>query len=117
MAGVKVITEGFSFQDVRNRPTKLGNLGLTQINLPRKQTELPIEYWTRVHPDGITIGFDYDSGLVDSNAIDSLASRIELIVHNALDQKMESVPIAREQRDRIEPAKPLWRKLFSKVSG
>jgi amino acid adenylation domain-containing protein len=107
----------FSFQDVRNRPTKLGNLGLTQINLPRKQTELPIEYWTRVHPDGITIGFDYDSGLVDSNAIDSLASRIELIVHNALDQKMESVPIAREQRDRIEPAKPLWRKLFSKVSG
>ncbi len=102
----------FSFQDVRNRPTKLGNLGLTQINIPRKQTDLPIEYWTRVQPDGITIGFDYDSGLVDSSTIESLALKIELIGHNALDQRMECTPIAREQRDRNEPSKPLWRKLF-----
>ena len=107
----------FSFQDIRNRPSKLGILGLSQINLPRKQTELPIEYWTRVQPDGITIGFDYDSGLVDLSAIDSLASKIELIVRDALDQKVESAPVSMGQEGQITPQKPLWRNLFSKAAS
>lgn len=103
----------FSFQDIRNRPTMLGKLGLKQVHLPRKQTELPIEYWTRVQPDGISIGFDYDSGLVDSETIDALASKIELIGQSGLKENLESTPVAAEQKGQTESPQPLWRKLFA----
>ncbi len=112
------IPASFSFQDIRNRPTKLGRLGLTQVNLPRIQTELPLEFWTRVQPDGIVVGFDYDAGLIDVETINSLAAIIEKIEHNALYEHAATSPVSIDDDGQVQSStKPLWRKLFAKVSS
>ncbi|MBT8341811.1 MAG: hypothetical protein HKP58_11340, partial [Desulfatitalea sp.] len=98
----------FGFQDIRNRPTALADLKLSQVDIPRKQTEFPIEFWIRIQPNGFVVVFDYDSALVKDEIIDRLAVEISRLFKN-IDPLDNQVPDAAVQQTKN---KPLWRRLF-----
>ncbi len=102
----------FAFQDIRNRPQSLANLKLSQIDMGRQQTEVPLELWTRVQPDGLLVVFDYDSGQVDESAINNLADAVTETM-NSLDALAEQTSTEHtvEPTD-PEAAKPFWKRLF-----
>ncbi len=106
------IPASFGYQDIRNRPNQLAGLKLAQIDMPRTQTELPIEFWTRIHPEGLVAVFDFDSGQVNADIIQQIASLL-LETINSLESLEE--PPADETAPQSEPAsgkKPFWRRLF-----
>ncbi len=101
----------FAFQDIRNRPQSLAGLKLSQIDMDRQQTEVPLEFWARIQSDGFVMVFDYDSGQVESVTIDSLSAKISGLVAN-LDKPGGEVP---EDIDGVVsdlPKRPFWRRLF-----
>lgn len=105
------VQASFAFQDVRNRPTSIANLTLKQIDLPRRTTEFPIEFWIRIQPGGFLGVFDCDEALVDSETTNALkANFMELIA--GLDSLL-----LEEATQTAEPEPPIkkeffWRRLF-----
>lgn len=106
-----LISLNFAFQDVRNRPAKLANLKLSQFDIFRHQTEVPIEFWTRVQKNGLLLVFDYDNGQVEADVIDflgkSIADELKLLSCVGKEAKSEDT----ETRP-PETKKSLWRRLF-----
>ncbi len=102
----------FAFQDVRNRPQSLANLKLSQIDMARLQTEVPLELWTRVQPNGLLVVFDYDSGQVEESAIDSLANAVTEIATSLDTQEQHTPPADAVESTSPDVAKPFWKRLF-----
>ena len=102
----------FSYQDIRNRPTLLADLKLSQVDMPRKQTELPVEFWTRIEPNGFLAVIDYDDALVETSVVESLGKMIANMFEN-IDTIASELPAAVVTND-VQPKtkKPLWRRLF-----
>ncbi len=75
-----MIPVSFSFQDIRNRPLSLAGLTLSQIDMDRLQTEIPLEFWVRIQSDGLLMVFDNDTGQVDSAMLDALVNAINTLV-------------------------------------
>ena len=102
----------FSYQDIRNRPNTLAGLKLSQISIPRLETEIPIEFWTRIQPDGFITVFDYDSAMVDKNVVESLGDKITRMIQNL--ERLEVELTLTPTVDRVQPLikKPSWRRLF-----
>ncbi|EAW30026.1 peptide synthetase [marine gamma proteobacterium HTCC2143] len=101
----------FAFQDIRNRPQALADLKLSQIDMERQETEVPLEFWTRIHAEGFVMVFDYDSGQVESATIENLAAKISAFVAN-IDKPGDSVPQSTSEMVSDLPQRPFWRRLF-----
>lgn len=66
----------FSYQDVRNRPTRLDNLALLQIAVERRELDMPMEVWVHVHNAGMDLYIDADLGRVEDGVASDLMARI-----------------------------------------
>ncbi|MBV1882189.1 MAG: amino acid adenylation domain-containing protein [Pseudomonadales bacterium] len=116
---VDFVPVSFGFQDVRTRPSQLAELVLRQIDIPRLQTEYPVEFWTRIQPDGLLAVFDYDSAQVDDCVIEILAASFEKYLAE-LDPavKVLDVTVEKEKPEKTgnpegtKSKKSLWRRLF-----
>ena len=107
----KSVHASFAFQDIRNRPTEIADLGVEQVDLPRLHTEYPIEFWTRVQPGGFAAVFDYEPTPENRARVQQLRDVFSNLVLNteSLNAKM---PPQLEQSDEALGKRPFWRKLF-----
>jgi len=107
-----IMPASFSFQDIRNRPTSLAELKLSQVDMPRQQTELPIEFWIRIQSNGFLAVFDYDDALVEKHVVEALGERIAQLFDHI--EELAVKPDVMESAIDVQPApkKPLWRRLF-----
>jgi amino acid adenylation domain-containing protein len=106
------IPASFGFQDIRNRPTAMNNLKLSQIDMPRQQTELPIEFWIRIQPQGFIAVFDYDSALVESTVVGALGAGFSNLVQNIDTMVDKPNEVEAALNNQAPKKKPLWRRLF-----
>ncbi|MBC8440662.1 MAG: amino acid adenylation domain-containing protein [Deltaproteobacteria bacterium] len=106
-----ILSLSFSYQDIRNRPRNLANLELIQYGVDRKQTELPMEFWTRVQTDGLLLVFDYDQGQVETKFIDSLFDSISDIL-KSIDKLDLNIEKENNIDNQLIEKKPFWRRLF-----
>lgn len=106
-----ILSLSFAYQDIRNRPNTLADLQITQVNIDRKHTELPVEFWARIEEDGVLLVIDYDTAQVGIEFIDSILTTATDILGNLDSTAMETV---RQQADKDKQAKkkPFWRRLF-----
>lgn len=105
------VQASFAFQDIRNRPTSIANLTLRQMDLPRLNTEYPIEFWVRIQPGGFVGVFDYDNASVQSETIQTLKDVFAELVAG-LDKLTTQEDSEAEQPKAQAVKKPFWRKLF-----
>ena len=105
------VEASLAFQDIRNRPTAIADLTLKQLDLPRLNTEYPIEFWIRIQPGGFIGVFDYNEASVDAETIHTLKNTFAELISDMennmaealAEPAMANAPVAK---------KPLWRKLF-----
>lgn len=103
-----LMSSTFIFQDVRNRPTLLADLKLVQVDMPRKQTELPVEFWTRIQPDGFIVAVDYDDFLIGGELVEFFSAKI-----NDMLSDIEQIDCKIGNNSSVVVKKrPLWRRLF-----
>jgi hypothetical protein len=102
----------FGFQDIRNRTTSLADLQLSQVDMPRQQTELPIEFWIRIQPDGFLAVFDYDDAQVETSTVEALGEGITWLFEHVEDLAIETDTLVTAVDDLPVKKKPLWRRLF-----
>lgn len=102
----------FAFQDIRNRPTSIANLTLKQLDLPRLNTEYPMEFWIRIQPDGFIGVFDYNEVSVFSETVHELKGAFSELVTNLETLMSEEEPIKTASPKAPVAKKSLWRKLF-----
>lgn len=105
------VRASFAFQDIRNRPTSIANLSLQQLDLPRLNTEFPIEFWIRIQPGGFVGVFDYDSSRVNIETINALKSAFSGLIMT-LETVVQETPDVSELDGPKTAKKPFWRKLF-----
>lgn len=105
------VQASFAFQDIRNRPTLIADLGVEQVDLPRLHTEYPIEFWTRVQPGGFAAVFDYEPTPENQARVRQLRDVFSDLVLNVESLKGEESPQL-EQPDITLEKRPFWRKLF-----
>lgn len=102
----------FAFQDIRNRPTTFADVRVRQIDCPRAQLELPLEFWVRVQQDDVQIVFDYQNDEIDSANVEKLLSdigrRLESLDPADANKMMDDAPLAAATKS----GGSLWRKLF-----
>ncbi len=101
------LVTSFSFQDIRNRPRNLDSLELLQVDIPRKQTKLPIDFWIRVEADGCLVVLEHDTNQVG----DSLAKKLSNLVVKfigALDNESAQAETAVTEQSK----RSVWRRLF-----
>ena len=96
------IPMSFSYQDARQRPQSLADLSLHQIDIVRYQTELPLECWARVQPDGVFLVFDYDMAQVEANHVEAIATGVDATLTD----------LERAVVRRPETARSFWKRLF-----
>lgn len=101
-----------SFQDVRNRPSNLADLGLRQVALPRDQTEQPLEFWVRVESDGLAAVIDFDSSKTDSSQLAPLGALLASYMSGYPEQATVLVTGGQQPNTPEANKKPLWRRLF-----
>mgnify|MGYP000566131241 CR=1 FL=1 len=107
----RYVQASFAFQDIRNRPTSIATLKLNQLDLPRLNTEYPIEFWVRIQPGGFVGVFDYDQATVKDQTIQELKDMFSDLV-SGLD-KLKAEEHREAEQPREQPVKkPFWRKLF-----
>ncbi|MEP4546049.1 MAG: amino acid adenylation domain-containing protein [Saccharospirillum sp.] len=105
------VSASFAFQDIRNRPTAIANLKLKQLDLPRLNTEYPIEFWVRIQPGGFIGVFDYNEATVDTATIQSLQDGLAELISD-LESLLAREPIESTSTNTPPVKKPIWRKLF-----
>jgi hypothetical protein len=105
------VQASFAFQDIRNRPTSIANLTLRQLDLPRLNTEYPVEFWVRIQPGGFIGVFDYNEAAVDSETVHSLKETFAGLVAD-LERLINEAPSEPSQSKTPVAKKPFWRKLF-----
>lgn len=101
----------FAFQDIRNRPTAIANLTLKQLDLPRLNTEYPLEFWVRIQPGGFIGVFDYNEVSVYAETIHTLKDTFAELV-SSLEKRMNEEPTEPARQKPPMTRKPFWRKLF-----
>lgn len=106
-----IMPASFGYQDVRNRPTHLANLNLSQIDMNRTQTELPVEFWVRIHAKGFIAVFDYNAAQITSDNIANIGSAFENTIRH-LDQAEAQAISSGPKPTEPETKKPFWRRLF-----
>ncbi|GAA0839803.1 hypothetical protein GCM10009113_03870 [Marinobacter szutsaonensis] len=105
------VKASFAFQDIRNRPTSIANLTLKQLDLPRLNTEYPIEFWVRIQPGGFLGVFDYDKASVQDETIQALKDAFAELVAGLNKLKAEEFnEVAQPEAQAVR--KPFWRRLF-----
>ena len=105
------VKASFAFQDIRNRPTSIANLTLKQLDLPRLNTEYPIEFWVRIQPGGFVGVFDYDKASVQNEIIQALKDVFAELVAGL--EKLSAEEYREAEQPKPTPVKkPFWRKLF-----
>lgn len=105
------VEASLAFQDIRNRPTAIADLKLNQLDLPRLNTEYPIEFWIRIQPGGFIGVFDYNEASVDAETIYTLKDTFAELISDM--ENLMSEALAEPARANApEAKKPLWRKLF-----
>ena len=105
------VQASFAFQDIRNRPTSIADLALRQLDLPRLNTEYPVEFWVRIQPGGFIGVFDYNEASVDSETVQSLKETFAGLVAD-LERLINEAPSEPSQSKTPVAKKPFWRKLF-----
>ncbi len=103
------------FQDTRNRPAQFAGLGLRQIDMPRGQTELPIELWVRVQDSGVVAVADYDSAQVRTAELEALGDFLQPYFDGHPERATVRAPgacVDQNQGPAGDAKKPLWRRLF-----
>jgi hypothetical protein len=101
-----------SFQDIRNRPTQFAELGLRQVNMPRGQTELPVELWVRVQADGLVAVIDYDGARTKETELEPLGNLLLPYLSGNPERATVLLTPAAEPAPEADKKKPLWRRLF-----
>lgn len=105
------IQASFAFQDIRNRPTSIATLALKQLDLPRLNTEYPIEFWVRIQPGGFLGVFDFDESTTPVDKVEALKNAFSQLVNN-LDRIGTEQEVVEEKPKPQANKKPFWRKLF-----
>ncbi|MDC8455651.1 non-ribosomal peptide synthetase [Marinobacter sp. DS40M6] len=105
------VQASFAFQDIRNRPTSIADLALRQLDLPRLNTEYPVEFWVRIQPGGFIGVFDYNEASADSETVQSLKETFAGLVAD-LERLINEAPSEPSQSKTPVAKKPFWRKLF-----
>jgi amino acid adenylation domain-containing protein len=100
------------FQDIRNRPTGFADLELRQVDMPRLQTELPMEFWVRVQRDGHVAVLDFDSSITNRADLKELETLLLPYLHGLPHQGHPAAAnvVQADAPDAVR--KPLWRRLF-----
>lgn len=106
------VKASFAFQDIRNRPTAIAGLSLKQLDVPRRHTEHPIEFWVRIQPGGFLGVFDFDSALVEPATVEDLKNAFSELVRDFASLTSDDDTEALDQLHPEPPKKPFWRKLF-----
>lgn len=106
-----ILSLSFAYQDIRNRPVTLADLQITQVNIDRKHTEFPLEFWARIEDDGVLLVIDYDEGQVDTELIDSILTIATETLGN-LDAATIEAARQKNGTDKPPQKKSLWRRLF-----
>lgn len=101
----------FAYQDIRNRPNSLANLKLSQVNIDRQQTELPVEFWSRIEDDGFLLVIDYDYSQAEEAIIGYLLENIAEFL-KTIDQIEEVAETSKVVNTPANEKKSLWRRLF-----
>ncbi|MEM9241248.1 MAG: hypothetical protein AAGB07_14850, partial [Pseudomonadota bacterium] len=100
----------FAFQDIRNRPTNFADVQLKQIDCPRAQLELPLEFWVRIQPNGVMLVVDFHDEQVErlkmEELLEDISKRLHSLDPSKADDPVEVLPSA------VESKKSVWRKLF-----
>ena len=100
----------FAFQDIRKRPTKFGDLKLTQVDIPRDQLEYPIEAWVRIESQGLLINVDYDEGRAKQDVAQTLIDKMYGTLQDLINDRMtadKAVP-----QTQSTERQGIWRRLF-----
>ncbi|MDX1694692.1 MAG: amino acid adenylation domain-containing protein [Ketobacteraceae bacterium] len=105
------IPASFGFQDIRNRPTRLADLILEQLDMPRAQTECPLEFWVRIQPRGLVAVFDYDNKQVPEELVQAMESHLSQLLAS-LHQLKEEPSGAEQAQVNTSTKRSLWRRLF-----
>lgn len=102
----------FAFQDIRNRPTNFADVQLKQIDCPRGQLELPLEFWVRVQKDGVLLVVDFHDEAIErvkmEELLDDISKRLRALDISKAETTVEELPSAVEMKSK----KSVWRKLF-----
>jgi amino acid adenylation domain-containing protein len=102
----------FAYQDIRNRPDSLANLQLSQITIDREQTELPVEFWSRVEKDGLLLAIDYDDSQAESTIVAYLLENIAKFLTET-DRIERNGKTGTSDEPSIHVKKTFWRRLFN----
>lgn len=105
------IQASFAFQDIRNRPSSIADLTLTQLDLPRLNTEYPIEFWVRIQPDGFIGVFDYNETSIGIETIHALKNTFTKLVFD-MERLMAGGSSEPVSASAPTIKTPFWRKLF-----
>jgi hypothetical protein len=104
------VPASFAYQDIRNRPTAIADLKLTQLDLPRQNTEYALEFWTRIQPDGFVGVFDYNELAVSQDQVAAISQAFTALI-SELDHDLAEAPAP----SGAQPAtlrQPFWKRLF-----
>ncbi|MGI9436790.1 MAG: non-ribosomal peptide synthetase [Geminicoccaceae bacterium] len=102
----------FAFQDIRNRPTNFADVQLKQIDCPRVQLELPLEFWVRIQQNSVLLVVDFHDERVErlkmEELLDDISKRLRSLDPSDADSPVEELPSAVSAKS----SKSVWRKLF-----
>ena len=102
----------FAFQDIRNRPTNFADVQLKQIDCPRVQLELPLEFWVRIQQHGVMLVVDFHDEQVErvdmEALLDDIGKRLRALDPSEAGSTVEELPAAVAMKSK----KSVWRKLF-----
>ena len=102
----------FAFQDIRNRPTKFADVQLKQIDCPRVQLELPLEFWIRIQQGGVLLVVDFHDERIErlkmEELLEGISKRLRSLDASEADNSVEVLPSAAA----VNSKKSVWRKLF-----
>ncbi len=102
----------FAFQDTRNRPTNFADVQLKQIDCPRVQLELPLEFWVRVQKNGVLLVVDFQDEDIErakmEELLDDISKRLRTLGSSDANSPVEDLPSTVSAKSK----KSVWRKLF-----
>ncbi|RKI64731.1 amino acid adenylation domain-containing protein [Corallococcus sp. AB049A] len=83
----------FTFQDVRNRGSKLGDLTYGQVHVHAHATPLDLSFWVKETANGIVGGMDYNTDLFERDTVVRMLEQIRTLLRAAVSDA--EVPVSR----------------------
>ncbi|WP_223645098.1 non-ribosomal peptide synthetase [Corallococcus sp. EGB] len=111
----------FTFQDVRNRGSSLGDITYGQVHVHAHATPLDLSFWVKETANGIVGGMDYNTDLFERDTILRMLEQIRTLLRAAVSDaevpvsRLSLLPDAEKQRVLVDwnaTEKPFDRQAF-----